>query len=40
MIRFVEHSLPILAMMSMVGSMLFYREKTLRPVEVRVRKPR
>ena len=35
MTRFVEHIFPIVAMMTMVWSMLFYRENQGRLVEVR-----
>ena len=39
MTRFVEHVFPIVAMITMVWSMLFYREKQPRFVEVRQTAP-
>lgn len=35
MTRFVEHMFPVVAMITTVWSMLFYRENQPRPVEVR-----
>ena len=36
MVRLIEYWLPIVAMTAMIGPMLFYREKRLSPLKVRV----